>query len=378
MSPELKAHYASSAQTVATFWKITRTDAKQFGYTNLDRDVPIQGRNYSAVVGAAATAIASSNDLSVQNVEITGLLQQGLVSIGAITEDDILRGVWDGARVTIFEANYEDPTMGIVTLQTGYLGQLATGQLTYTAEVRGLMQTLSQNIGHQVQPGCWKDLGDVNCQIDLSLYTFSGAVESVTNQAHWFDSSLAKADHYFRYGKVNWLTGPNAPRSMEIKDYLNAGDILLQSQMFDPIAVGDTYTISAGCDKLLKRADQVYAAAISGSITSIAGSSFVDTGLVNDDHFFDGGLFSWTSGPNVGAINEVMTYINQTITLVGGYLFPLTNGDAFTIEPQINTGAEVYTGECATKFDNAVNHGGFCECPGNDKVLGAGNNGNGQ
>lgn len=369
----LLQHYASSSTTITTCWKVTRRDGLTFCYTAFDRDLRVQGLVYSATVAVSATAIASSNKFEIQNVEVAGLLQEGLMALGAMTEQDILAGIWDDARVTIFEVNYVDPSMGIATMQTGRIGQLSTGRLTYTSELRGLMQNLQQSIGHTVLPGCFKDLGDENCMVDLSLFTYDGTVSTALTTRNWIDVTLRQPDHQCRGGLVTWLTGANAGLAMEVKDQSAAGDVILQSDMPYPVAIGDTYSIHAGCNKLHKRGELVYAAALTGSVTSVNGTSFVDSSRGEDDHYLDGGRFTWTGGANLDIVTEVSNFITKTFTLLGSPAFPIQEGDTYTVEPQITTGALVYDGDCGVKFDNAVNFGGFPEVPGNDKVLGAGN-----
>jgi uncharacterized phage protein (TIGR02218 family) len=266
LTPDLAAHYASPTTTITTCWKVTRRDQKQFGYTALDRDVVVQGHLYSATVGVAASAIASSSDLSIQNIEVAGLFQEGLLALGAMTEDDIVAGVWDDARITIFEVNYRDPAMGATTLQTGTVGQMKTGRLTYTAELRGLMQHLQQNIGRTVTPGCDYDLGDENCKVDLGPFTVAGSVTGLVgggSRRGFVDSALVEVDHWFAYGKITWLTGANAGLAMEVKDSIHDQTTLiititLQSPMPYDIAIGDTYTMHAGCNKQNKIAEGDY------------------------------------------------------------------------------------------------------------------------
>jgi hypothetical protein len=55
---------------------------------------------------------------------------------------------------------------------------------------------------------------------------------------------------YFAYGTVKWLTGQNAGFSMEVKTFA-PGVVTLAMAMPYPIAVGDTYTITPGCDKTI-------------------------------------------------------------------------------------------------------------------------------
>lgn len=75
------------------------------------------------------------------------------------------------------------------------------------------------------------------------LYTFD-----VTSAGVEVFISLNYAIGFFTYGTVKWLTGQNAGFSMEVKAFA-PGVVTLAMAMPYPIAPGDTYTITAGCDK---------------------------------------------------------------------------------------------------------------------------------
>jgi uncharacterized phage protein (TIGR02218 family) len=288
LTTALAAHYANPATTITTCWKVTRRDGAQFGYTGLDRDVIVAGKLYSATVGVAASAIASSSDLSIQNIEVSGLFQQGLLALGAMTEDDIVAGLWDDARITIFEVNYVDPTMGIATLQTGTIGEMKTGRLTYTSELRGLMQHLQQSIGRTVTPGCDYDLGDENCKVDLGPFTVTGSVTgNILGRRGFDDSALVEVDHWFAYGKITWLTGANVGLSMEVKDSLHDAtslviSISLQGSLPYDLAIGDTYSMHAGCNKLHKITDGDYSGDCGTKFDNVINKGGFDEGPGDD------------------------------------------------------------------------------------------------
>lgn len=63
-------------------------------------------------------------------------------------------------------------------------------------------------------------------------------------------ANLSGASEYFTGGLVTWLTGANAGLSMEVQTYV-PGYVKLFEPMPHPVVAGDTYTIRAGCDKLL-------------------------------------------------------------------------------------------------------------------------------
>ena len=45
-----------------------------FGFTSIDKDLPIAGLNYAAATGFTPSAIANRADLSVPNLDVGGLL----------------------------------------------------------------------------------------------------------------------------------------------------------------------------------------------------------------------------------------------------------------------------------------------------------------
>jgi uncharacterized phage protein (TIGR02218 family) len=59
---------------------------------------------------------------------------------------------------------------------------------------------------------------------------------------------MTQAAGYFSSGEVEWLTGANAGRRMEIKEFSNK-QFTLVLPMPNNIAAGDTFNAIAGCDK---------------------------------------------------------------------------------------------------------------------------------
>lgn len=251
----LLAHMAEEVTTLATCWKATLQDASVLGFTSHVEDLVIDGVTYEAAAGYTPTAIDTSGDLAVDNLEVEGLLDSP-----AITEDDLLAGRWDHAQIEIFEINYEDTSMGVNKLRRGWLGEVRLGRTNFVAELRGLSQRLQQNIIELTSASCRATLGDARCTKDLTDYTTTGAADVVTNNRQ-FTTDLpsstvrltplttgAPDDDYF--GLIAWTSGANADLEMEVKTYdAVTGELLLQLQMPYDIASGDTFTIVARCGK---------------------------------------------------------------------------------------------------------------------------------
>ena len=242
LSQAFKDHLAGELTTLATCWRVTRTDGVVMGFTDHDADLVVNGVTYKASSGYSAASLASQSDLSVDNTEVDAILNE-------IDEADLAAGLYDDAEVHLLLVNWQDPSQGTLALRRGWLGQVTLKAGMFTAELRGLTQALQQTIGENYSATCRADLGDARCKVDLSQYTVTGAVTGVAGDQRTFtDSSRAEANGYFHYGLLTWTGGANNGYAMEVKSF-SAGQFQLSQAMPYPIQVGDTYTVYAGCDK---------------------------------------------------------------------------------------------------------------------------------
>jgi len=250
ISSELQAHLASATPTVCRIWWIRRTDLEEFRFAELDQDViyPGDGR-YLAARPVGGSAARASLGLNVDNQEA-----RGVFDAAAITEEDLEDGLWDHARVKSWIVNWADPSMGRVPLPGGRIGRVTYDGVRWRAELLGLTHLLATQVGRQLSPMCDWELGDSRCQQVLTSYTRTLTVTEVADRAG-FHATLSGAafstEGFFDFGSVTWLTGENTGRGMEVKSQVMDGDV--QFSLFLPmrrdIAVGDTATVVAGCDK---------------------------------------------------------------------------------------------------------------------------------
>lgn len=240
----LLSHYAGEVTTLAILWQITRADGVIVRFTDHDQDITVSGAVYRAAAGFTPTAIQTTSDLSVDNLDVEGLISECLIS-----HADVLNGRLDRAEVRISRVNYAQPADGIEKLRAGWVGEVTLTRDGYKAELRGLLQLLQQPIGLLLMPECNADLGDARCRVALVGYTSPGAVEAADGDRGWVDASLGAAAGFYVGGLVSWLSGANSGLKKEIKDHAAGGAIGLQEPMPNPISAGDTYTIHAGCDK---------------------------------------------------------------------------------------------------------------------------------
>jgi uncharacterized phage protein (TIGR02218 family) len=257
------AHYASGHHKLARLWKITRLDDELFGFT--DHDVPI---TYEAVIYVPssvydASAISTSSELNVDNLETQGLLAEA-----GITAESIEKGRWDGASFVVYEVVVNDLAAGHNILRSGEFGSLQRGGTNgYTTELRGIMAKLQNNIGRVVKPSCDARLGDARCKIDIEALRVTGTVTVVTDNRS-FEISIADAN--FTGGLLTWTDGLNDGLSMEVKEIDSDGVFYLQLPMPYDVEVGDGFSIVPGCDKTKTMCKDVYE-----NVINFRGFSFV-------------------------------------------------------------------------------------------------------
>ena len=241
----LQAHLDSGAATLCWCWKIVRRDAAALGFTDHDAPITFDALTYAAVSGFTASEVQSSLGLSIDNLTVLGAL-----SAGTLNETELAAGLYDDADIEIWRVNWADPSQRVL-MRKGNLGEVKRGKNAFQAEVRGLAHRLNQPAGRVYAYSCDADLGDARCGKDISssAFTASGAVVAASDNRRFTVSGLgAYASGWFSGGKLSFTGGANAGRAMEIKRHA-PGSIELWHAMSDTIAPGDTFTLTAGCDK---------------------------------------------------------------------------------------------------------------------------------
>lgn len=241
----LQTHLDSGTTTLAWCWKITRTDGAVFGFTDHDLALTFGGTTYELESGFVPSEIRAAQDFSVDAQDVEGAL-----SSDRITETDILDGRWDNAEVEVWRVNWT-ATDQRVLMRRGNLGDIRRGRTSFVAEVRSLAHWLNQTVGRTYQFSCDADLGDARCGVNLAspLWSATGTVTTLSGSRGFTAAALGSfGTDTFTLGVVTWTSGANAGRKAEIASFVG-GTITLFEAPIRPIAMGDGFTVSAGCDK---------------------------------------------------------------------------------------------------------------------------------
>ena len=142
---ELAVHLGGEVTTLATCIRVTRRDGTVFAFTSGTEDLSIDGVLYKAKGGfSPAASVETSQSLSVDSLEIEAILDDD-----GITEDDLRRGLFDGAGIDVFLINWKNPSQGCLMLRRGTLGEVTLRRAQFTAEIRGLSQAFATQVGER-------------------------------------------------------------------------------------------------------------------------------------------------------------------------------------------------------------------------------------
>ena len=229
--------------SLAICWRVARADGVTLGFTTHDRPLDIGGVRYASAPGMAPSAISTGDGLEVDTMEVSGAL-----SSDSITAADLSDGRFDGARVTIFMADWTDPAAGTLPLARGTLGevtrQVAGDGGSFAAELRGPTAGFDATAIEVCSPECRAELGDVRCRVDLAPLTMLAAAAADAGGR----LAVATADARNANGRLRVLTGPQAGLDVRI---VEAGPGWVEP--FEPfpgaLAPDTRVELREGCDR---------------------------------------------------------------------------------------------------------------------------------
>lgn len=245
----LRAHLDGTCTTLCYCWKVSRKDGVTLGFTDHDEAISFDGITFEALAGFQSSAAEAKLGLNIDTQEVVGALSSDM-----ITEDDLISGRYDDAKVEVWLVNWS-----IINereyLRQGFLGEISREDNRFTAEFRSLTNLLDQTKGRRFMSLCDAVLGDTLCAVSLSASqnfangTISELRSRLIYQAAGLDSF---ADEWFAHGRLLWISGKNINLAVELSSNRaenGSTSIQLWKPMPFDIEVGDTFKVTAGCDK---------------------------------------------------------------------------------------------------------------------------------
>lgn len=228
--------------TIAYCWRLERRDGVTLGFTSHDRDLEAGGLLYRATPGMLPSAVALSDGFDGASLDVRGAL-----SSRSITAADLAAGRWDGAAVTVFMADWEDPAAAPIDVAQGELGDVSVRRNAFEAELRGAAAALDRPVVEQTSPECRAELGDRRCRVDLAPLTHLARIAAVAGDTAVEVSAVPHAA-VFRNGRMRWISGRNSGLEVGLADS-NGTLLALRDVPHFPAAPGDLVELTEGCDK---------------------------------------------------------------------------------------------------------------------------------
>lgn len=231
--------------TIALCWRLERRDGAALGFTTHDRDLEIEGLIYRAAPGMLPSAISLTDGFDAESLDVKGALTSR-----AISAADLGAGRWDGAAVSVFMVDWEDPGGESFAVARGELGEVSIKGDAFEAELRGPTAFLDAPVVEQTSPECRAGLGDKRCRVDIAGRILLTRIAAVV-QEDVVDVAEAGPGAAYAGGLMRWIGGANSGLDSLVLGSDEGRLTLAESPPFAP-AVGDLVEIREGCDKMLE------------------------------------------------------------------------------------------------------------------------------
>lgn len=228
---------------VAIYWRVSRLDGVTLGFTSHDRDLEFNGLRHRAAPGMLPSAIRRTASLELDSAEVAGAL-----SHGAITEEDLSAGRFEGARVEIGLVDWEN--LDRTALYFGKMGDISSDAGSFEAELRSAKADLEKDLVPRTSPTCRAQFCGPGCSLSAHRFTHEVrlAFLDVETSRILFDGAPPPAATIG--GTLRWIDGPRSGITMRIVDADEDGLIADMETSVD-IQLGTRALLREGCDHTL-------------------------------------------------------------------------------------------------------------------------------
>jgi len=240
---------ASGKSKLTRCLRLDLRDDTSLGFTSLDVDIELNlGDSPGTVTYLSGTGILPSDislsvGLEADNIEVSG-------PIGAVvSRAAILGGRYDRARAYVFDYDFGS-SPSIIRLLFGKVTQARIEAGEFVLEIRSASDAFNQTIGRVFGPMCTHELGDAKCTAVVATYAaeVASVTDDLTFDVTWTDSPAPTVSDLVN-GKVEFTSG-DLLGTLPIEIWGFSGStITLYSPTAELPQVGDTLTVSDGCDK---------------------------------------------------------------------------------------------------------------------------------
>lgn len=153
----------SGVTTLCQLWEIRSRDGGRIvRATDHDRVLSFKGESFQPGLALEASTLRRTVSLSPEPLDLKGAL-----NAEGLTEEDLKAGVWDGASVVIWRADWTAPEH-FVWLWSGYLTSITQEGGAFKVQLASIKSDLERTIGRVFGRRCDADFGDARCGVELA------------------------------------------------------------------------------------------------------------------------------------------------------------------------------------------------------------------
>jgi uncharacterized phage protein (TIGR02218 family) len=257
-SPALIALLATDNFYMADLYTITLVSGSTYRYATADIDIVYGGSTFLSISGLLTRnsyklVIGTEVDtlqITIAPNQTTPNLLNGLPFI-----QSAVNGSLDGATVKLeraFMPIWGDTSAGTVILFVGKVSDITGDRTNIQINVKSQLELLNIQMPKNLyQAPCAHILYDTGCSLNISDFTHNFTLSTVIDQFN-IPTGLSQftfGETYFEQGILTCLTGVNAGAKRTVKTYMN-GMARIALSLPNMPNIGDTFSISAGCNKL--------------------------------------------------------------------------------------------------------------------------------
>lgn len=222
--------------TVATFWRIWRSDGVALAFVTHDRDLWFGGMLHRAAPGLTPSAIRRTLGFAEEDADVEGALAHD-----CIAEADLAAGRYDGAEIAIGAVDWE--TREHAVHYRGAVQSVSRQGEGFAAELASTKAALAIDPVPRSSPTCRARFCGPGCGLPPARFTGRAAVSGLDDVRVQFAG--IDPERYLG-GELRWLDGPRAG----LGDHVIAADAagLLLEGGSAGIEPGMRALLREGCD----------------------------------------------------------------------------------------------------------------------------------
>lgn len=254
-----QTHLATSRQyIIADLYTFTLNTGVVYKWTTYDADV--SGFSHGGpVISRTGARFAAGKETSTVDITLEAagfMLGSRRLPLAAA------QGVFEAATVKIerlYMPTPGDTSLGAFPWFEGTVSEAAPSSTGVKLTVKSRFEYLSRPMPHRViQPSCPHILYSTACGAAKASFSYNMTVVNRNTTTIWFSDGVARADGFYQGGLVEFTSGELKGQVRMVVSHIVVDEtdayVVFDTALPSIPAIGDAFTISLGCNKMLRDA----------------------------------------------------------------------------------------------------------------------------